>query len=177
MQYGAFARKSVPVTPSRVSTVLARSCLIFQSDISSKKGPVAASLQRPSHCYGSIASTEFLLAIHCDLTTRSLRFHGTHNACTVLSWRSHCADGVLKTQWHLQERHTNVQYPCKRHGLPRHLHNDPCARTRSSYCVGGDLTARLWRPTGDPIAVLLEYRTMAFVLSMLKVHAVIRRTM
>ena len=24
-------------------------------------------------------------------------FHDAHNACTVLSWGSHCADGVLKT--------------------------------------------------------------------------------
>ena len=42
--------------------------------------------------------TEFLLAIHCALTMLSLRFQGAHNACTVLSRLSHCADGVLKTQ-------------------------------------------------------------------------------
>ena len=35
--------------------------------------------------------TEFLLAILCALKTRSLRFHGAHLACTVLSRRSHCA--------------------------------------------------------------------------------------
>ena len=42
--------------------------------------------------------TEFLLAILCALTTLSLRFHGAHNACTALSRRSHCPDGVLETQ-------------------------------------------------------------------------------
>ena len=41
--------------------------------------------------------TEFLLAILCALTTLLLRFHGTHNACSALSQRSHCADDGLKT--------------------------------------------------------------------------------
>ena len=43
------------------------------------------------------APTEFLLAILCALTTPSLRFYGAHDECVALSWRSCCADGVLKT--------------------------------------------------------------------------------
>ena len=30
-----------------------------------------------------------------------------HAPCTALSWHSHCADGVLKTQWHSKGRRTN----------------------------------------------------------------------
>ena len=32
----------------------------------------------------------------------------------------------------------------------------PCARLRSSHCVVGDLTARLWRPYGDPTTLFQE---------------------
>ena len=53
-----------------------------------------------------------------------------------------------------------------------HLHIDPCARPRSSYCIVGDLTARLWWPYGDPAALLYERWATAFVLSMLIVRAV-----
>ena len=61
-----------------------------------EKVPATASLQRPRHCYGALVAsyrvpTEFLFAILCALTTRSLRFHGAHIACTALSRRSHCA--------------------------------------------------------------------------------------
>ena len=79
----------------------------------------------------------------------SLRSHDAFTALTVHALRFHmafasCADGVLKTQWHLQERHTCTIALCKRHGRPRRLHNDHferCARPRSSCCVVGDLTA------------------------------------
>ena len=61
-----------------------------------EKAHATASSQRPRRCYGALVAsyrvaTEFLLAILCALTTRSLRFHGAHIACTVLSRRSHCA--------------------------------------------------------------------------------------
>ena len=61
-----------------------------------EKVPATASLQRPRRCYGALVAsyrvpTEFLLAILCALMTCSLRFHGAHIACTVLSRRSHCA--------------------------------------------------------------------------------------
>ena len=57
-------------------------------------------------------------------------------------------------------------------------------RARGTPCIVGDLTARLWRPYcaamvrgyGDPTALLLERRATAFVLSMLKVRAVARRS-
>ena len=70
-------------------------------DIFREKGPVTTSWQRPRRCYGARMAfyrvfTEFLPAIIVALTTRSLRFHGAHSACTALSRRSHCADGVLK---------------------------------------------------------------------------------
>ena len=42
--------------------------------------------------------TQFMLAILCSLTTLSLQFHGNRNACTALSRRPHCVDGVLKKQ-------------------------------------------------------------------------------
>ena len=61
-----------------------------------EKTPAMAFLQRPRRCYGAVVASyrvpmEFLLAILCALTTCSLRFHGAHIACTVLSRRSHCA--------------------------------------------------------------------------------------
>ena len=64
-------------------------------DVFHEKAPAMASSQRPRRCYGALVAsyrvpTEFLLAILCALTTRSLRFHGAHIACTVLSRRSHC---------------------------------------------------------------------------------------
>ena len=50
--------------------------------------------------------------ILCALTVLSLRVHGAHSACTALSRCCHCADAVLKTQWHLQEhRAVSVQTP------------------------------------------------------------------
>ena len=58
--------------------------------------------------------TGFLLAIICALTTLSLRFHGAHNACTALSRRSHCADGVLKTFVCTTERSRHQFYVCSR---------------------------------------------------------------
>ena len=116
-----------PVTPSRVSTALVRSCLILRSavrsqenpDIFREKGPVTASWQRPRRCYGARMAfyrvlTEFLLAIICALTTLSLRFHGAHNACTALSRRSHCAGGVLKTFVCTTERNLRQFYVCSR---------------------------------------------------------------
>ena len=65
-------------------------------DVFLEKAPATASLQRPMRCYGALVAsyrvpTEFLLAILCALTTRLLRFHGAHIACTVLSRCSHCA--------------------------------------------------------------------------------------
>ena len=65
-------------------------------DVFLEKAPATASSQRPRRCYGALVAsyrvpTEFLMAILCALTTRSLRFHGAHIACTALSRRSHCA--------------------------------------------------------------------------------------
>ena len=59
-----------------------------------EKAPVTASSQRPRRCYGALVAfyripTEFLLAILCALMKLSLRFHGAHIACTVLSRGSH----------------------------------------------------------------------------------------
>ena len=65
-------------------------------DVFLEKAPATVSSQRPRRCYGALVAsyrvpTEFLLAILCALTTRPLRFHGAHIACTVLARRSHCA--------------------------------------------------------------------------------------
>ena len=58
--------------------------------------------------------TEFLLAMLYTLTTLSLRFHGAHNACTALSRRSHCANGVLKTLVCTTKRSLSQLYVCSR---------------------------------------------------------------
>ena len=64
-----------------------------------------------------------------------------------------------------------VGTPWKRHGLPRRLHYDLAARTRSSRRVDEVLTALPRRPNGVPTALLLDRRVMAFVLSMSKRNA------
>ena len=65
-------------------------------DVFLEKAPATASSQRPRRGYGALVAsycvpTEFLLAILCALTTRSLRFQGVHIARTALSPCSHCA--------------------------------------------------------------------------------------
>ena len=113
-----------PVTPSRVSTALVWSCLVLQSavrsqenpDIFHEKGPVTASWQRPRHCYGARMAfyrfLTFLLAFICTLMTLSLHFHGAHHACTALSRRSHCAEGMLKTFVCTTEQSLRQFYVC-----------------------------------------------------------------
>ena len=98
----------VPVTPSRVSTALARSCLIFRSALRSQENPdifrEKGLSRRPDRNQGVATefawrSVAFLWSSCwrvCALTTLSLRFHGAHNACTALSRRSHCAVGEVK---------------------------------------------------------------------------------
>ena len=104
--------------------------------------------------------------------TPSLCFHGAHNACTALSWRSHCADDVLKT--HLKDCHSmSVQTPWTTTAFDQ----GPCARPGSTCCVVGVLTACLWWPYGEPTALLLVRRTRAFVLGMLKMRTISRRSM
>ena len=51
-----------------------------------------------------------------------------------------------------------VTSPCKCHGWPRRLQSDLCTRPRMSYCVVGDLTARLWWPYGNSTALFSERR-------------------
>ena len=68
-----------------------------------KKGPVTASLQRPYSDHGISSelawrSIAYLRSSCWRFSALLRRFHGVHNACTALSWRSHCADGVLKMQ-------------------------------------------------------------------------------
>ena len=110
------------------------------------------------------------LRCHGAVTVLSLRFHGDHSACAALS----CA---VKRGKEAVTSKNAVQSPCKCNGRPPCLHNHPkCARPRSSYCVVEDLTAQLWRPYGDPSA-LLGYRATEFVLSLLKVRAIAWRSM
>ena len=88
----------MPVTPGGVSTVLPRSCLIFQStvrtqenhDIFREKLSDTAFLQQPRHCHGALMAfysvpTVFMVEILCALTVLSLRAHGAHSACAALS--------------------------------------------------------------------------------------------
>ena len=73
-----------------------------KSGIFRENGPVTATkaLLKGAHMAFYRVPTEFLMAIDCALKALpllALLFHGTHIACTALSRRSHCADGVLKT--------------------------------------------------------------------------------
>ena len=43
-----------------------------------------------------------------------------------------------------------MTFPCKCQGWAWRLHNNLCVCPWRSYCVVGDLTARLWGPYGDP---------------------------
>ena len=63
-------------------------------------------------CHGVLTATKALTRSSYGVLSRSygvhggdsLRSQGTHTACTALSRRCHCADAVLMTKWHLQER-------------------------------------------------------------------------
>ena len=66
------------------------------SDVFLEKAPVTASSQRPRRCYGALVRfyrvpTEFLLAILCALTARTLCALSFHGVRTALSRRLHCA--------------------------------------------------------------------------------------
>ena len=102
---------SSPITPSCVSTALAQTCLIFLSALCSQEtryffvkmglsrhpSTATKALLRSSHGVLSLPM-EFLQAILCALTTISLHFLSTNNACTALTQHSHCADSILKVQ-------------------------------------------------------------------------------
>ena len=108
-----FASKT-PVTPSGVSTALARSSLIFRNTVRSQeipdvfleKAPVAASSERPRRCYGAlVAFIAFLRSscwrfyalsgrFHCAFTALTLRALRCHGVRTALSRCLHCAVGV-----------------------------------------------------------------------------------
>ena len=171
--------------------VLSRSCLIFQStvrtlenhDIFREKFSVTVSLQWQRRCHWALIAfycvpTVFMMEILCALTVLSLRVHGAHSTCPALSRRCHCTDTVWKTQWHLQERRAvSLQMPQMTTAF---AHWPLCAPTellfccRRPYCVTM-VTLR------HPLCALLGRRANAewrcFVLSMLKVCTVARRSM
>ena len=84
--------------PSRVSTTLERSSLIFQSAVRSQEKPDIFREKRPVSDHGVATfyrvTTKFLLTFLCVPMTLSLRSQCVHSAFTAL----HCADGVLKAQ-------------------------------------------------------------------------------
>ena len=99
------ARSKRSVTPSGVSTALARCSLIFRSiarakeipDVFLEKAPVTASSQRPRRCYGALVTfycvpTKFLLAILSALMARTV--------CTALSRHSNCAFTAFALRFH-----------------------------------------------------------------------------
>ena len=98
----------------------------------------------------SLGSIVFLRCSWWRFSAISRCFHCASTALTGHAPRFHGFATALRTQWHLQEC---VQSPCKCHGWPQHLHNDPCVRPRSSYCVVGDLSSGLWWPYGVPSAL------------------------
>ena len=101
------------VTPSGVSTALARSSLIFRNavrsqeipDVFLEKAPVTASSQRPRRCYRALVAFVFLRSscwrfyvlsrrFHCIFTALTLRALRCHGVRTALSRRLHCTVGV-----------------------------------------------------------------------------------
>ena len=158
-----------PVTPMRVFSALAQSCLIFRSTVRSQKkntlvffvkNGLSPRLYNDQGVATEIAwrSIAFLrcscwwfsaqsLSFHCvfmALTMHALHFHGVHTALRAWWWRSDIPQNA-------------IQCLCKCHGQPQCLHNDCAAMV--------------------PTALLLECRAKAFVLSMLKVCALIRHSM
>ena len=124
---------------------------------------VTASLQRPRRCYGARVAfhcvpTEFLVAILCALMVLSLRVHGAHSVCVALSRRCHCADGVLKTQRHLKERHAvSMQTPRTTTAFAQRPLCAPMElllRCRRPYCVAMVTSRR-------PLCALLGRRANA----------------
>ena len=119
----------------------------------------------------------FSLAISFTLTMLPLHFHGACSCIHSVSQRLY----LLKACWrHNDTLKDAVQSLCKRHRQPQRLNDHPRARLwsmQSSYCIVGDLTAWLWWPYGDPIVLLLKCQATVFVLSMLKVRAVIQSSM
>ena len=95
----------------------------------------------------------------------ALLFHSIHTALSAC-----CSRPIAISE-------NTIQSPCKSYEQPQHLHNDPCVGPRSSFCFERDLTVRLWRTYDNLIALLLELRAMAVILSMLKVRAVVRLSM
>ena len=99
-------------------------------------------------------SITFLRCSWWRFSALSWCFHCASTALTVHAPRFHGVATALMPCWRRSDISKNaVQYPCKRHGRPRRLHNDPCVRPRSSYCVVGDPAARLWWPYGVPSAL------------------------
>ena len=81
-------------------------------DVILEKAPATASSKQPRRCYGALVAsnhvpTEFLLAILCALTTRSLRSHGMHCAVTAFAL---CFQGVCTalTAWYLK-KYANIR--------------------------------------------------------------------
>ena len=114
-----------PVTPSRVSSALARSCLILRSDVRSQEIPDI--FREKMACQGVVTATKALLRSSHEILSCtygvlvgdslrsyfiSLRFPGAHNACIALLRRSHCAGGVLKTFVCTTERSFRQLFVC-----------------------------------------------------------------
>ena len=113
-------------------------------------------------CHGVLTATKALPRSSHDVLSRSygvhdgdsLRSHGAFTARPRRSKRMRRAFTALPLRWGRSDISKNsVQSPCKRHGRSRRLHNDPCVRPRSSYCVVGNLFVWLWWPYGVPSAL------------------------
>ena len=118
--------------------------------------------------------TVFMVEILCALTVISLRVHGAHNACAPLSRRCHCVEDAV----------TSPRTPCSLCANATHDHGvcittlvcangAPIALQETLLCGYGDLTASSLRSIRTPS----ERRVTVFVLSMLKVRTVNRRSM
>ena len=150
-----------PATPGGVSTALPPSCLIFQRTVRTHENHDI--FCEKIVCHGVLTATKALQRSSHGVLSRSngvhggdsLRSNGSFTARPRHSQRMPRTFTALTLCWRPSDISKNaVQSPCKCHGRPRHLHNDPCVRPQSSYCVVWDLTARLWWPYRVPSALV-----------------------
>ena len=175
-------------TPNYVSTALSRSCLIFQCTVRLQENPDIfvrknSLSQRPNttnallwslhgvplQSYGIpvviIYALNTFSGFFTSPTMHELCFHGVGTQLTVYLGQNdhkHCTIS-MQTPW------TTTGFE----DLPL---CSPAEITESSYCLEGNgLNAQIWLLNGDFTVLLLECHVTAFVLSMLKLRAVVLR--
>ena len=99
-------------------------------------------------CHSILTGTKALLqSLHGIMSHSYIVLFGNllcfHDTFTVISRHSqcmHCTSTMFALCWWRVEdavisQKNTIQSPCKRHGSPQHLHNDPCAHPRSQLLL------------------------------------------